>query len=221
MRRRQSNIMSPESHAILCDLEKLRTAEPIRDFFGSNAHQYILNPTLSEATLQEFETRHAIQLPKEYRCFLLEVGNGGAGPHYGLFKLGETDSGWGHSSWAESDGFVGDLSESFPHTEPWNDLTGEPDNEKGCEEIYEAQLTAFEERYWASANVNGAIPICHLGCALRQWLVVTGPEAGNVWCDDRADLKGLFPLIGKTGDRVTFYRWYRTWLDEALQYYAL
>jgi hypothetical protein len=25
--------------------------------------------------------------------------------------------------------------------------------------------------------------------------VVTGPEAGNVWCDDRADWKGLFPLL--------------------------
>ena len=213
--------MSPESQAILRDLEKLRTADWMSDVFGSSEHRFTLNPPVSEATVREFETKHAIQLPQDYRRFLLEVGNGGAGPYYGLFKLGEADSGFGHSSWTEGDGFVGDLSEPFPHTEAWNDLNGKPDDESENEEIYEEQLTSFEERYFASANINGAIPICHLGCALRQWLIVTGPEAGNVWGDDRADWEGLSPLIGKTGDRVTFYQWYRNWLDEALQYRAL
>ena len=212
--------MSPESQALLKDLEKLQTTDGVPDFFGSSMHKYILNPTVSEATVLEFEAKHAIQLPQDYRCFLMEVGNGGAGPHYGLFKLGETDSGWGHTSWAEGDGFVGDLSESFPHTEAWNDLTGEPDRERQNDETYERKLTVFEGRYFDSANVNGAIPICHLGCALRQWLIVTGPEAGNVWFDDRADQKGIYPLTGKTGERVTFYRWYRDWLDEALRYSA-
>jgi len=215
------NVMSPGSQTILRDFQKLRTADWRRDFFGSSKHQFRITQPLSEATVREFEKKHAIQLPQDYRCFLLEVGNGGAGPYYGLFRLGETDSGWGHSSWAEGDGFVGDLSKPFPHTEAWNDLTGKPHDENENEEIYEQQVTAFEERYFTSANVNGAIPICHIGCALRQWLIVTGPEAGNVWCDDRADWKGLFPLIGKTGGRVTFYRWYRDWLDEALRYNAL
>ena len=209
--------MTPEFQAIKRDLEKLRTAEVLPDIFGANEHKYIVNPPLSEAVVIEFEAKHAIQLPQDYRCFLIEVGNGGAGPYYGVFRLGQMDHGRGHSGWSENDGFVGDLSRPFPHTEAWNDLTGAPESENYDAEAYEKQLTAFEESYLSSANVNGAIPICHLGCALRQWLIVTGPEAGHVWCDERADYKGLFPLMKKTGERVTFYRWYRDWVDEALR----
>jgi len=76
-------------------------------------------------------------------------------------------------------------------------------------------MEAFEERYYSA--VDGAIPICHLGCALRHWLVVCGPEAGHVWEDSRADDEGFSPLKKPGHDRVTFYLWYRTWLDEALQ----
>ncbi len=65
--------------------------------------------------------------------------------------------------------------------------------------------------------MNGAIPICHLGCALRQWLVVTGPEAGNIWCDYRADRRGIYPLSAPGKERVTFYQWYRDWLDDVLK----
>ena len=42
------------------------------------------------------------------------------------------------------------------------------------EHEYERQYDEFEKRYWDSSRVNGAIPICEIGCALRIWLVVTG-----------------------------------------------
>lgn len=57
---------------------------------------------------------------------------------------------------------------------------------------------AWSDKYWDSKQVNGAVPICYLGSALRQWIVVTGPEAGNVWCDNRADQNGLRPLKTRT-----------------------
>jgi hypothetical protein len=63
--------------------------------------------------------------------------------------------------------------------------------------------------------VNGAIPVCHIGCALRRWLVVTGPERGHIWCDDRADQRGLYPLRLHGADRVTFIDWYLDWLRDA------
>jgi len=207
-------IISLEFEAIREDLERLRKTRVSPTIFGADEHKYILNEPVTEAVLTEFEAKHAIHLPADYRQFLTEVGNGGAGPYYGVFKLGEMDH---YSGWTENDGFVGDLSKPFPHTEAWNDLADEPDPGTDDDEAYEEQLTVFEERYWSSENVNGAIPICHLGCALRQWLIVTGVEAGHIWCDERVDRKGLFPLSGKTGERVTFYRWYRDWLDEALR----
>jgi hypothetical protein len=32
--------------------------------------------------------KHRVTLPKEYRTFLTSLGNGGAGPFYGILRLG-------------------------------------------------------------------------------------------------------------------------------------
>jgi hypothetical protein len=205
------------------DLRLLREAAVPLDIFGARAHNFQTHPPLSEEAVRQFEAEHRVSLPPEYRGFLIHVGNGGAGPAYGLFKLGEMDDGWGHAPWNEGGGFIGVLSQPFPHTEPWNDLSGEPEDDEAreddpaWEEEYQRQMDAFEAVYWSPANVNGAIPICHLGCACRQWLVVTGLEAGHVWCDDRTDHGGLYPLQKSGLKRLTFLQWYRSWLDEALR----
>ena len=199
------------------DLESLVSA-PIRpEVFGANGHNFKLRRPLKESMLAEFEATHRIAFPSDYREFLVSVGNGGAGPYYGLFSLGEMDDGHDHVPWKENDGFVGILSKPFPHTNPWNDLTGMPEEDEQDEQRFELAFNEFDKRYWNPSNVNGAIPICHLGCALRQWLVVTGPEAGHVWCDYRADYRGLQPLSFEQMARVTFLQWYRNWLDGALR----
>src|SRR5262245_5604305 len=216
--------MDADFAAIRDGLRRLRESAKPPDVFGSNAHRFRTHPPLSEEAVGAFEAAHRVSLPPEYRGFLLHVGNGGAGPYYGLFKLGEMDDGFGHAPWKENDGFVGVLSEPFPHTGEWNDFTEEPeyDEERADDEEYEADYEkrwAVWERkvYWSPANVNGAIPICHLGCAQRQWLVVTGAEAGNVWYDLRVDKLGLRPLSGGDAERMSFLRWYRSWLDESLR----
>jgi hypothetical protein len=197
------------------DLQRLHLSKKARKVFGAETHQFRLNSPLSEKEVCAFEKHHGIQLPDDYRTFLLRVGNGGAGPDYGLFKLGEMDDG------PDFDSFIGDLSQPFLHTEAWNDLTGEPDElpDDADEEIeaeYERQLEAFDEVYWNPHIMDGAIPICHQGCALRLWLVVSGPEKGNIWEDNRADTAGIKPLQTDTKTRFTFLEWYRAWLDEAL-----
>jgi hypothetical protein len=210
-------------------LEQLRTAKPQPDIFGAEMHGFQLHPRLTEAAVKKLESKHKIQLPADYRAFLTLLGNGGAGPYYGVFKLGEMDDGFEHKKWKEGGGFVGVLAQPFPHTEPWNDLSGEPeepemlededeeDEEEEDDEEYEKALEEFEERYWSPDNVNGAIPICHEGCAYRDWLVVTGPEAGHVWHDARADHAGLLPVSLGKKERVTFLEWYLHWLDKALK----
>lgn len=54
---------------------------------GADGHGFIVNAPLAEADVRAFEQRHGIALPADYRGFLLHVGNGGAGPYYGIFKL--------------------------------------------------------------------------------------------------------------------------------------
>lgn len=216
--------METEFEAIRDGLRRLRKSVVPLKVFGSQAHRFRAYPPLSEETVREFEIQYRISLPPEYRGFLIHVGNGGAGPAYGLFKLGEMDDGFEHKLWNENDGFIGVLSQPFPHTGPWNDLSEEPvydesrENDPEWEDEYCRQVDRWEERvYWNTANVNGAIPICHLGCALRQWLVVTGSEAGNVWDDKRVERHGLKPLRRPGHQRVTFLQWYRSWLDDALR----
>jgi hypothetical protein len=83
-------------------LRRLRAADVQRRVFGSDRHGYRLGPALSEAELVSFESAQRVILPEDYRCFLATVGNGGAGPFYGLELLGA---------------FGRDLSKPFPPTQ--------------------------------------------------------------------------------------------------------
>jgi len=85
------------------------------------------------------------------------------------------------------------------------------------EHEYERQYDEFEKRYWDSSRVNGAIPICEIGCALRIWLVVTGSVAGHLGHDGRADYTGLGPLLLADGSRATFSLWYAEWLEKDMK----
>ncbi|WP_394844906.1 SMI1/KNR4 family protein [Pendulispora brunnea] len=147
-----------------------------------------------------FESTHGIRLPSDYRSFLSELGNGGAGPYYGVFKLGEMDDHSGFKPWT-ADGIVGNLAKSFPYTTSWN---------LSAEELERIQTSEDDEEilrvYWIA--IDGAIPICHEGCALRDWLVVSGTEAGRVWHDATADLEGWSPCTFPDGRHMTFADWY-------------
>jgi len=215
--------LQPAFSAILGELRELQQSDLTFQTFGSKEHKFQTHSVLAEGTVSDFEELHRVRLPLEYRGFLLSIGNGGAGPYHGVFKLGEIDDGFNYKAWRENDGFVGVLSEPFAHTRPWNDLSGMPafdDSRAGdgeWEDEYWRRWDAWDACYWSSANVNGAIPIGHHGCAIRDWLIVTGPEAGNVWTDSRSDLRGLFPAQQQDKGRVTFLQWYRSWLHDALR----
>ena len=199
-----------QAQKIRTDLQVL--AQRAKPIFGSESHRYLLHPTLTPRALQAIEQTHSISLPQDYRLFLETVGNGAVGPYHGLFAFGYLDDG----KWEEGDGLVGTLAKPFPDSTEWNAREGMPGEEllESNPAEYEVEMDAFDARYWHA--LDGAFPICHLGCALRHCLVVTGPEAGYVWADHRAEDAGLFPLTNADGSRVTFYIWYRSWLDEAL-----
>src|SRR5207248_3267645 len=105
-----------------------------------------------------------------------------AGPYYGLFRLGEMDDGFDFGPWGD---FIGQLSTPFPHTSAWNDMAEKPEYQGSDDDgRFDSLIEAFDKGYYDPRHVCGAIPICHLGCARRQWLVITGSEAENVLCDD-------------------------------------
>lgn len=82
-------------------LRRLRAADTSFRVFGSDQHRYRLGPTLSESELAAFESTNRVHLPEDYRQYLAMIGNGGAGPFYGLEPLSTSGR---------------DLSRPFPFT---------------------------------------------------------------------------------------------------------
>jgi hypothetical protein len=72
-------------------LDALRRMDPDNSRFGAAAHRYELNQPLAEPQVAAFEAQHGVTLPQAYRTFLLDVGDGGAGPFYGIFRLDRSD----------------------------------------------------------------------------------------------------------------------------------
>ncbi|MGW4646637.1 SMI1/KNR4 family protein [Kitasatospora sp. NPDC004289] len=199
--------------------------EPQSAVFGSNGHHFALDPVLSPAELAELEAQIGTELPPEYRTFLLQVGAGGAGPAYGVFPVRRTEDGW---RWEGDGADLADrerLAEPFPATvlDPAlvEALLEECPEEEDFEDIeeFDTAYEAWDERWgevmWDPERTVGAIVLCHQGCAIRQWLVVNGPESGRIWEDLRADEVDLAPLLDEGGRPVTFARWYLDWLDQA------
>jgi hypothetical protein len=173
-------------------------------------HAAVLNDPISEAEVAAFEAIHRVSLPADYRFFLLNVGNGGAGPDYGIAKLGTWDSGTPEKvkPWSDDDWLVGKLAMPFPHVVAWNPVPFDPEKDDPEDDV----LDQIETDYLALEHVNGAMPICDHGCNIATWLVVAGPEYGHLWLDRRVDWRGLSPVQQPGSERVTFSQWYLAWL---------
>src|SRR5215470_8995398 len=88
-------------------IEALRERDSTFQLFGALRHRYELNPQLNELEVAEFEQQRSIRLPEAYRHFVLNVGDGGAGPYYGVFRLGKMDDLDGEEKAYKEGEFVG------------------------------------------------------------------------------------------------------------------
>lgn len=64
-----------------------REKNPRPQDFGAISHKYQFNPPIGVDKVCEFETECGLTLPEAYVLYLTQIGNGGAGPDYGLFPL--------------------------------------------------------------------------------------------------------------------------------------
>lgn len=75
-------------------ISRLAQEDPALQRFGARRHRYAFGPVLAEREVREYEERHSFRFPAAYRDFLLTVGNGGAGPYYGLFRHDGSEANW-------------------------------------------------------------------------------------------------------------------------------
>lgn len=198
--------MNDKLEAIGSKLSDLRRLDVDRKLFGADHHQYVLNPVVPEATVIAFETQFGVVLPVEYRRFLCEVGNGGAGPYYGLEPLENAlFADLDHRDTTE----LINPSLEFPLQNQWNLYF---EGERGS-----AEFEQFEDMYFDAKWVNGLIRISNFGCGVSLNLVVNGSEYGNVWVDDRCNDGGVYPdVYFDQQGRTSFLTWYELWLDSSL-----
>jgi len=195
---------------IINKLSELKRLDRYFEVFGSETHKYELNKPKTEEELQKFENENGITLPNGYREFIKKVGNGGAGPYYGLEPMEngrEVDL-----DYKNGENLI-DLSKPFPHTEHWNVKF-----EEFTDDNYDEIDKLMDKTYYDNKFVNGLLRISNFGCGVRMNLVVNGNEKGNIWVDDRTNHNGLFPdPYFETTERLDFLKWYEMWLDISLK----
>lgn len=187
-------------------LEQLRTQDTTFQIFGAFHHQYHLNDVTTEAEVAAFEQQHHILLPADYVAFLLHMGDGGAGPYYGLetLKDGIYES---LDDKNEEFGFV-QLAADFRFTEAWNPALADSETTEEFDEevMYDAK--------WA----DGMLRISNYGCGVSINVIVQGNSYGQIWVDDRFNDGGIYPdHYFANSERLNFLDWYELWLDQSLE----
>ena len=187
--------------ALKQDFIALTCKDPQLKIFGAQHHQYKLRPVLAEEHLLVFEEKHRVYLPSDYRMFLKEFSNGGAGPYYGMYAL---ENYYQPRFYDGSDANYidqGFLHTPFPYTKN-NPCIARETNENLTDEEYAKEFVK---------NFSGAITLAHQGCGYYDMLIVSGIEKGTVWTDATVSDQGM----GRAFD--SFTEWYSHWLGTSLE----
>lgn len=206
-------------------LTQLAVLDATFEVFGSESHQYQLKSCLQDADIKFFETEYNITLPSEYRNFLLEVGNGGAGPGYGLYEISETVPANEIATTQYQTNYE-ILSQPFLLTEAWNNLDLLIKNSSG--------IVINNDAYLDNKLIQGTLTIANYGCGIYALLVITGGQQGKIWIDDRTNDSGIYPASknfcqyfhdadheefqpdSDDEQPLSFYDWYDDWLNRSL-----
>ncbi|MEW1692910.1 hypothetical protein ACIQOF_36210 [Streptomyces sp. NPDC091265] len=108
------------------------------------------------------------------------------------------------------------LAEPFrdkgPDSKSLDELLAQRPEEEDFDEIedFDDAVEAWYEQWdalmFAPGRTAGVIVLSHLGCALREWLIISGVHRGTIWSDGRADDVHLVPRLDDDGKPVAFAR---------------
>ncbi|MFJ4829754.1 SMI1/KNR4 family protein [Streptomyces sp. NPDC088747] len=191
------------------------------DSYGAQGHPFRLADPLSESDVSAAEAQWGISLPDDYRSFMLDVGAGGAGPGYGLSTLSRSAAGW---LWTEVNDAMPHDRMRLPFPPPQDSARLQAEHSAGePEESAFTDEDSFRDavRAWLARDdtlfewsTSGALNLCHEGCGYCYWLVLSGPERGHIWLDERPG-DGTFQPLGTPATPVDFTNWYLDWLNKS------
>ena len=163
----------------------------IKNELDARRYSWLMLSCLSEEEINKFEQSYGVDLPDEYRFFLLTVGDGGPGPFYGIYPLNVAIS-----------------SDPTPYKRHLGDDIGEMVSPMILRTAFPSNPEAKSARDKIVFDaVPGTLALAHYGCAAIERLVISGEAAGSMWHDYSSEGNGIH-------DRgETFLDWYEKWLN--------
>ncbi len=177
-------------------VKKAAIADKNCEIFGASKHKYQLNKVMPEKEVHRFEKEYSVKLPEEYVFFLTKVGNGGAGPYYGIYSLVIPKTYNGDVICRE--GVPAFLDKNLTK-EAWDAMM----NEMEDSEKYDALMKDV---------IEGTLSIGTQGCTFETLLMCKGSEQGKlVYIDWNLDPE-LYPCL--TG--MKFLEWYELFFNKII-----
>lgn len=137
-------------------IAKLKILDESRFLLGADYHEYFICSTIKHAKIETLKSKYHIDLPLGYEYFLTLIGNGGAGPHYGIHKIED--------------------SLEFATQKKWN-LT-EPSLLTLDRYCFIPDSDSENELSWM---FNSSFPIADSACGGFFFLILNGKKSGEIW----------------------------------------
>ena len=175
-------------------LEQARRMDPQLEMFGVADHQYRLGSPVDLAFVRTIEEAYHFRFPEDYVQFITEVGDGGAGPGYGLYPFGY------YCTEVES-------TKEAKAREIWLEdfCISKEEYEKNPEKYFRGGKGSFN---WDNDTPYGFFHLGTYGCWRDFGLITAGERYGQVFI---RDTEGAFELEARN-----FQEFYQDWLNSIL-----
>ncbi len=142
-------------------LNQLKALDKTFQLFGAASHRYKLNPTCTASEVADVEKRLGIKLPADLKAFYTFMGNGVAGPHFGIRQLN-------------------DLPTYFEPHLPYQGIQYYLDNSWKEDEDEEDPLDSNGHFEIEKDLLNGLIPVIEEGCGHQTCIVTSGSMRNSI-----------------------------------------
>lgn len=178
------------------------------EMFGTSTHKYKLNPPIQASFVRSIEEKYGFTLPEDYFHFITEVGDGGAGPDYGIQSftkfLTEGVDSYSKRYWEE---YHYSLAKPFvPRTMIADEVEEFSIATKEAYERNPNNYFIYEENDETKfCDTAGFYTLGTHGCQWDFGLIITGDKRGQVFDTDN---EGAYCFVANS-----FTEFYQKWLD--------